>query len=315
MAANMDTAATGNAVTRAKRVAASVREMSDLVEQERELPAKLLTCLHDERLFRLLLPASLNGDQLDPLTLSKVTETIAAEDASTAWCLGQAAGCAMSAAFLDSETAQDVFGPANAVLAWGAGIQGKAIAVEGGYRVSGKWAFASGSRHATWLGGHSHVFEADGSPRMTADGRQVDRTALFPREAATILDDWHVVGLRGTGSDSYLVEDLFVPNAHTRSIAKIQTNSKLTEMSIACPQCRSMRRLLLASCLELHVGCWPIWSGLRRPRRHVGRPPRCVTVRCFMDSSVNWRVDFARHARSSTVRRPTFGMPSSQTNG
>ena len=168
MAGDMDTAATGDAVSRAKRVTASVREMSDLVEQERELPASLLKCLHDERLFRLLLPAALNGDQLDPLTLSMVTEMIAAEDASTAWCLGQAAGCAMSAAFLEPEIAQDVFGPANAVLAWGAGIQGKAFAVEGGYRVTGRWSLASGSRHATWLGGHSHVFEADGSPRMAA---------------------------------------------------------------------------------------------------------------------------------------------------
>ncbi len=211
----MDTSPIIPATNRAERVAQAVSAAGRNIEEGCKLPTSLLSELHDARLFRLLLPKDLEGDELDPVTLSKVTEIIAAQDGSTAWCLGQGAGCAMSAAFLDRATAKDVFGPANAVLAWGAGIQGKAIAVDGGYLVSGRWTFASGSRHATWLGGHSFVFESDGSPRMGPNGRQVDRTALFPREQATIHDDWHVVGLRGTGSDTYEVQDLFVPEAYT----------------------------------------------------------------------------------------------------
>jgi alkylation response protein AidB-like acyl-CoA dehydrogenase len=117
----------------------------------------------------------------------------------------------MAAAFLKPEAAQRLFGPSNAVLAWGAGIQGTAVAVDGGYRVSGKWRFASGSRHATLLGGHSHVVESDGSPRLGEDGQQQNATALIPREKATIDDVWYVMGLRGTGSDSYEIKDLFVP--------------------------------------------------------------------------------------------------------
>ncbi|MGB7207074.1 MAG: acyl-CoA dehydrogenase family protein, partial [Pyrinomonadaceae bacterium] len=95
------------------------------------------------------------------------------------------------------------------------GVQGKATAVPGGYKVTGTWTFASGSRHATLLGGHSFVFETDGSPRRRADGRQLDRTLLFGRSQATIHDVWQTMGLKGTGSDTFEVDDLFVPEDET----------------------------------------------------------------------------------------------------
>ncbi len=82
----------------------------------------------------------------------------------------------------------------------------------GGWRVSGKWLFASGSRHATWLGGHCPTFAADGAPISGVKGAPFERTMLFPREAAEIEDVWQVIGLRGTGSDTYSVKDLFVPD-------------------------------------------------------------------------------------------------------
>jgi alkylation response protein AidB-like acyl-CoA dehydrogenase len=91
---------------------------------------------------------------------------------------------------------------------------GQAVPVEGGYRVTGSWGFASGSRHATWLGAHILLREPDGTPRRDAAGGPVVRTMLFPRSSARIIDNWQVIGLRGTGSDSYAVEDLFVPEAH-----------------------------------------------------------------------------------------------------
>ena len=117
----MDTLPGISATARAENVANAVRDAGNDIEDARELPQSLLDTLHDARLFRLLLPRDLEGDELDPLTLSKVTETIAAQDGSTAWCLGQGAGCAMSAAFLERSIAKEVFGPANSVLAWGAG--------------------------------------------------------------------------------------------------------------------------------------------------------------------------------------------------
>ena len=185
-------------------------ERAAAIEARRELTADVLDALHERELFRLPLPAHVGGYELPIPLLAAVTEIIAGADASAAWCLGQAFGCAMSAAFLDEDPAHEVFGPPNAVLAWGAGAQGQAVATDGGYLVNGTWRFASGARHATWLGGHCEIYEADGSPRLDANGVHAHRTALFPRTQAAIADDWYVMGLRGTRSEGYTVEDLFV---------------------------------------------------------------------------------------------------------
>ncbi len=202
-------------LARAEKVGPLLDAARGRIETARELPADVLAELHGERLFRLLLPRSLGGDELDLATQAEVIETIARFDASTAWVMSQGAGCAMAAAYLKPEAARRLFAPADAVLAWGAGIQGKAVRCEGGYRVTGTWTFASGSRHATLLGGHSYVFDADGKPVKRADGRQLDRTALFARAKATVHDVWRVVGLKGTGSDTFEVRDLFVPADET----------------------------------------------------------------------------------------------------
>jgi len=202
-------------IARARQVAPIVANAAERIEAARELPPDVLAALHGAGLFRLLLPRSIDGEEIDPVELAQVTEVIAAADASTAWCLSQGAVSAMASAFLDPIIAREVFGPREAVLAWGAGTAGKAVAAPGGYRVTGSWSFASGSRHATWIGGHCLVFEADGSPRRRPDGRQADRTALFRRADVAIRDTWQVMGLRGTGSDSYSVTDAFVPDAYT----------------------------------------------------------------------------------------------------
>jgi indole-3-acetate monooxygenase len=195
---------------RAKSVAGRLRAAGDRIELAREVPPDVMGMLHDARLFRMTLPRSLGGDEVSLRTLTEVTEVIAAADGSTAWCIGQGSGCAMSAALLDPAAARHVFGPANAVLAWGAGVQGTAVATKGGYRVTGRWSFASGSRAATWLGAHCRIMESDGTPRRRSDGRHADLTLLVPRSEARIYDDWDVVGLNGTGSDSYSLEDHFV---------------------------------------------------------------------------------------------------------
>jgi indole-3-acetate monooxygenase len=201
-----------DAVARAQGVVATLRAAADRIEEARALPPDVVAALHGARLFRLLLPKSIGGDEVHLKVLAEVMEIVARADASTAWCLGQAAGCAMSAAFLEPEVARRLFGPADAVLAWGAGIQGKAVAVDGGYRVTGKWTFASGCANATLLGAHSYVFEADGTtPRRRADGRQLDLTGIFPVSKARIHDMWYTIGLRGTASYTYEIQDLFVP--------------------------------------------------------------------------------------------------------
>jgi alkylation response protein AidB-like acyl-CoA dehydrogenase len=111
--------------------------------------------------------------------------------------------------------AQEVFASARTGLAWGAqNNTSKAVRVKDGYRVTGTWGFASGSRHTTWIGAHSAVQNEDGSPRLRADGKPEVRSFLFLKSKAHVVDDWQVLGLRGTGSDTYTVTDLFVPDEH-----------------------------------------------------------------------------------------------------
>src|ERR1700754_4312167 len=134
-------------ISRAEALRPAVEAASNEIESSRRLPPALLDKLHEARLFRLLLPRSSDGIETDPVTFFHVIETIAKEDASTAGCLSQAGGCAMSAAYLDLPVAQEIFGSdPRAVLAWGPGPKVQAIecSVNGvhGYKVTGVWAFA-----------------------------------------------------------------------------------------------------------------------------------------------------------------------------
>jgi len=185
------------------------------IDAARELPADVLAEMHAARIFRVLLPRSVGGDEATLTEFAETIENLAIGDASAAWVASQGGGCALAAAFLSEEAAERWFGPPDAVLAWGAGIQGKAVRVEGGYRVTGTWTFASGSRHATILGGHSYVVDAAGAPILRDDGSKLDRTVLLRRDQADIEDTWRVMGLKGTGSDAFAVTDLFVAEADT----------------------------------------------------------------------------------------------------
>ena len=202
-------------ITRARKLAPLLTAAAPRIDAACELPPDVLDAMHAAGMFRLLVPRSIGGAELDPATYVQCVEAIATGDASVAWCMNQGSGCSMSAAYLEPEVAREVFGGERDVLAWGMGPGARATRVPGGWRISGNWAFASGSRHATWLGAHCPCFEADGTPQRHPDGRPWERTMLFRREQATIKDIWQVVGLRGTGSDAYSVHDLFVDDAHT----------------------------------------------------------------------------------------------------
>jgi alkylation response protein AidB-like acyl-CoA dehydrogenase len=187
---------------RARELSPELEAAAEEIERRRELPEAIVEALVERGLFRLLLPRALGGAELPPAAYVQVIEEVAKHDASTAWCLGQANGCTMTAALLDPEVAREIFGDRRGIVAWGPPGPAEARAVAGGYRLTGTWSFASGSHHATWLGAHVTI-----PPAM--------RTLLFPKASAKFTDIWHVIGLRGTGSDSYTVTDLFVPESHT----------------------------------------------------------------------------------------------------
>ncbi|EHR00390.1 acyl-CoA dehydrogenase family protein [Bradyrhizobium sp. WSM471] len=201
-------------VERALAIAPLVTSEADEIERTRRLTPPVVDALIENGLYRALLPQSLGGVEAPPEAFMQMLEEIAKADASTAWCLGQCAVCAMIAASLDHDTAQEIFNTAPGILAWGA-IAHEARIVEGGYRVTARWEFASGSRQASWLGAHVRIVGADGAPRKNVDGSAELRTILFPVASAVLHDVWRAIGLAGTGTDSYEVADLFVPERFT----------------------------------------------------------------------------------------------------
>ena len=202
-------------VARARALAPLLTAAAPRIEAERTLTPEVVAALHEAGLFRMLLPRSLGGGELAPVQFVQAVEELAKADASTAWCVAQTSICSTLAASLRPEIAREIFG-GQAILSWGPfSPKGRAVADPAGYRVTGSWSFASGSRHADWMAAHCPVFEADGRPRLSSDGTQTDVTVIFPRSSAVFTDTWQVMGLKGTGSDNYAVTDLFVPTELT----------------------------------------------------------------------------------------------------
>ena len=202
-------------VARARDLAPAIAAAADAIERHRRITEPVLGRLHDARLFRMLYPRSVGGDEVEPAAYIEAVGEVARHDGSVGWCVSIANSIGLFAPYLDLEAARAVFGDPRATCAWGPPNDCRGIAVPGGYRVTGRWDFASGCRHASWMGAHGTVVEPDGSLRLNHAGRPVVRTWLFPVEDAVLLDNWDPIGLRGTASESYTVEDLFVPEEFT----------------------------------------------------------------------------------------------------
>ena len=198
---------------RARGLAGAIAATADEIEQTRRIPEPLLTRLHEARLFRMFLQRELGGDEVPPADYLLALEELARHDGSVAWNIFVGNSAALITPFVDEEAARTIFADPRTSIAWGPPHGGLADAEPGGYRVSGTWQFASGCRQANWMGVHCRVKEADGSLRLNHAGRPTLRTLLFPKDQATLHDTWDTIGLRGTASDSYSVDDLFVPEA------------------------------------------------------------------------------------------------------
>ncbi len=197
-------------IERARALAPLIAREADEIERTRRLTQPVVSALIENGLYRVLLPQSLGGTEAPPEVFMQMLEEVAKADASTAWCLGQCSVCAMTAAYLDADAANEIFNAPPGILAWGA-IAHEVHAVPGGYRANARWDFASGSRQASWLGAHVQIVEADGKRRLKSNGTPEVRTILFPMASATMYDVWDVIGLNGTGTNSYSVDNLFIP--------------------------------------------------------------------------------------------------------
>jgi alkylation response protein AidB-like acyl-CoA dehydrogenase len=198
-------------LAQARKIGPAIASVADEIETTQEIPEPVLTTLHESRLFRLLLPRSGGGDQIEPWTYLRAVEEIARHDGSVGWNVFVSNSSALIAPFIPLEAARTIYGDPRGLISWGPPNQHRAIAAPGGYRVTGEWHFSSGRRQANWIGVHCQVIEPDGSLRLNRFGRPTVRTLLMPKSETTAIHDWRTLGMRGTASEGYSVRDVFVP--------------------------------------------------------------------------------------------------------
>src|SRR5262245_27287991 len=216
------TTPTSSAVTSpleiARALAPKLRARADEIEAARQLPKDLVLEIAEAGLFKVGVSREEGGHGADILTTLRVIEEIARADGSTGWCVAMGINTFRQSAQFGPDVRRKIFhSDPIGVSAGSANPRGRAVAVPGGYRVTGHWFFASGCMHSSVLHGACKVFDGE-QPRLRPNGDQEIRICYFcPKSGARIVDTWDVSGMRGTGSHDIEVEDLFVPEEHTFS--------------------------------------------------------------------------------------------------
>ena len=183
---------------------------ADEAEHLATLPKTTVEALYESGLLSLKLPAELGGAEADLITQLDVFEAVTRIDTSAGWCLLiGSASLGRLGAFLPDDALDRLFVDGRPPKTCGVAMRtGEAHLVDGGYRVSGRWSFASGIQHSEWVTAAVRaVQDGDRAPESLA--------VVFPTSAATIHDNWQVGGLRGTGSNDFSVAALYVPAAFT----------------------------------------------------------------------------------------------------
>ena len=209
----------GRYLDTARELAAEAARHADRIDSTRELPPELAHAIADSGFFRLLVPRSLGGAELEMPDYLRLVEVFAEADASTAWTFNQNNVWATNSARLPLQTAREIWTDPRAVVTNGPPLPGARAEPEGGgYRISGRWTFSTGCDHATWIAALAPVATDDGAAALSADDPNTP-VMLLPKQDVKIVDDWHVNGLRGTASYGFEVDDLFVPPARSFSVA------------------------------------------------------------------------------------------------
>jgi indole-3-acetate monooxygenase len=189
----------------AAELSALARELAPAIETERRLPGELVGRLRASGLLRAGAPAAVGAAQAPPAVTLRCAEAVARGDASAGWCVSIAATSSLLGGWLPAGGLAEVFADPNKVAAGVWAPRGSARRVDGGYRVSGRWAFCSGIMHSDFLFGGCMV-EDD------AGGAPTARVLGIPVGDLDIVDTWHTSGLRGTGSHDAVAEHVFVPD-------------------------------------------------------------------------------------------------------
>jgi alkylation response protein AidB-like acyl-CoA dehydrogenase len=212
-----DGSRSGNVVEAARELGAQIWTYRDEIERARRLPPALVDAVAAADLFRLLAPRALGGLEVDLVTAMRVFEELARVDGSAAWAV-MIGNSGLFTAWLGMEAGKEILTDPCAPTGGALAPTGQAIEIEGGYRVTGRWAFATGCEYSTWLHGGCQVYDGD-QPRVGPGGEPVFRTLFFPRADCEIVDTWSAGGLRGSGSHDFQVWDVFVPRRRSFSNA------------------------------------------------------------------------------------------------
>lgn len=198
-------------VAAAERLLPAVRTARDEAEGMRRTPPALAAALTEAGIYQMYLPRSVGGPETPPLTAFRLVELLSQADGSVGWCAMIATALSLNAGRLPAAVGRELAGsPADYRCAGSARVGGSAWEVDGGYRVKGRWNFASGIDNANWLYCTCTMMDGD-VLRRNATGAPVLRAVWVPREQVTIVDTWSVMGMRGTGSQDFTVNDIFVP--------------------------------------------------------------------------------------------------------
>ncbi|WP_439816242.1 acyl-CoA dehydrogenase family protein [Zavarzinia sp. CC-PAN008] len=193
------------AIQAVRALAPTLRARAEEIDRGGRLPDDLARDLARAGLFRLWTPAAIGGLELSPSDGLRVLEAAAEADAAAGWLGMIASTSGIGGAFLPHDVATRVFGQADGITCGVFASTGEAVEEEGGYRVTGRWAWASGSRNADWIGAGVVVVPRDPAARRTR------RSVLFRPDQLHFIDNWQVVGLSGSGSGDIAAEGVFVP--------------------------------------------------------------------------------------------------------
>jgi alkylation response protein AidB-like acyl-CoA dehydrogenase len=198
----------------ARKLAPQIRAAADEAEALRELPRALFDAIFDAGLVHLAIPRSVGGTELDLPTYVQVIEELGKADASTGWVVNQLAIFGTYASRIPPEVVREIWMDVpRGCVANTPAATAKAIVVPGGYRVTGRQGFSTGSRNAAWVAAHCQVIE-NGQVRLE-NGEPETRYLFVPVAEAVLLDTWKVRGMRATGTHHFAVNDVFVPAHRT----------------------------------------------------------------------------------------------------
>ena len=204
-------------IANARALAPGIADRAAEIEAARRLPADIAQDMAKAGIFRMVTPARFGGLELGPREIVETCEILATADASAGWCAMIGATTAMNAAYMEPEFAEAIYGDATTITGGVFAPMGRASDEGDHYRVTGRWQWGSGSANCTWLCGGCLITEGEDLRRM-ANGAPENRMMVFPAEDAELLDTWHVMGLKGTGSGDIAVSDIKVPKGRTVSL-------------------------------------------------------------------------------------------------